>query len=648
MKELRIKEERLAGGGGECRLFWRGRPLYENCADVGAHLSLTLTLPRRLASREVDVTLTLDGGEEERLSMRYLGLREGCDLYEAELVLCEVGLYRYAFSVQSPFGEFFGTMDGIGRRVAFAREKRGRLFQILSTRFSYPPPRWLYGGIIYHVFVDRFRPAGDPPLRDDAILNPDWEEGIPAYPKKRGEPLENNEFFGGTLDGIAEKLSDIAALGVNCLYLSPIFEAYSNHKYDTGDYERIDAMFGGEVAFSHLLAEAERYGIRIVLDAVFNHTGSDSVYFNKKGRYPSVGAYQSIDSPYYPWYRFTCHPEEYESWWGIDILPRLDPAVPSLRDFFVGEGGIVDRYARMGIGGLRLDVVDELTDDFVTDIKARLASSVPDAVLYGEVWEDASHKVAYGVRKRYYEGRQLDGVMNYPLRTGLIEYLRTGATERLSYALLEVLPNMPKRIADATMNLLGSHDTVRILTALAGKSEAGYTMEELASLRLTEEEYERGRRLLILGYLILATLPGVPSIYYGDEVGLEGYSDPFNRRPYPWHRRDAVMLTAYRQIGKMRRSESILRDGRFRPIVLADEVFVFLRTKGKRALLVAVNRGKREMSLTFSSPVRILFGRSARCRSYTLAHEEGAAFSVPRGTRLRLFFADGTKIFENM
>ncbi len=647
MRRLGLREERLTGGGGECRLLLRGRPLYENALGVGERLRLTVTVPRRLGALGVTLLLTSDGGEERR-PMHYGGLREGADLYEVELVLPSVGLYRYAFLVASPLGEFYGLKDGLGRRVTFARGAEGRRFQLLATHFRYPPPRWLYGGILYHVFVDRFRRSGDPPLRADAIRNDDWEEGIPAYPRERGAPLENNEFFGGTLDGIREKLPDIAALGVNCLYLSPIFEAYSNHKYDTGDYETVDAMFGGEPALVRLLEEAGRCGIRLVLDAVFNHTGSDSVYFNKKGRYPTLGAYQSVASPYYPWYRFRRHPEEYESWWGIDILPRLDPAEPSLRRFFVGEGGIVDRYARMGIGGLRLDVVDELTDDFVVDIKARLASVSPDAVLFGEVWEDASHKVAYGQRKRYYEGEELDGVMNYPLRTGLIEYLRRGATERLAYALLEVLPNMPKRIADATMNLLGSHDTVRILTALAGKSEGGYTMEELATLRLSEEEYAKGRRLLILGYLILATLPGIPSIYYGDEVGLEGYSDPFNRRPYPWHRRDAVLLSAYRYIGRMRRSEPLLRDGRLRLFVLTEEVFVFARTKGKRALLVVANRGARGLTLSFSSPVRVLFGRDRRTLSYALAGEEGAAFLVARGTRLRLFFDDGTKIFPNM
>ena len=647
MKALYIREERLSGGG-ECRLRYRGRPLLENCSEKGARVTVSVSVPRRLAACGLAVCLSLDGGEETEIAMRYCGISRGDDLYTAEIVLHEVGLYRYCFHVLSPFGDFYGTKEGYGRRVAFSRGEEGRRFQILSTQFAYPPPHWIYGGIIYHVFVDRFRRGGDPPLRSDAVLHSVWEDGIPSYPKERGAPLENNDFFGGTLDGITEKLSDIAALGVNCLYLSPIFEAYSNHKYDTGDYETVDAMFGGEEALSRLLSAAKRYGIRVLLDVAFNHTGSDSVYFNKKGRYKTLGAYQSVDSPYYPWYRFKAHPEEYESWWGIDILPRLDPSIPSLRRFLVGEGGIVERYARMGIGGMRLDVADELTDGLIADIKARLTSVTPDAILYGEVWEDASHKVAYGVRHRYYEGRELDGVMNYPLRTGLVEYLRCGSCDRLAYALLEVLPNMPKRVADATMNLLGSHDTLRALTALVGKSEAGYTMEELATARLDREEYERGRRLLILGYLILATLPGVPSIYYGDEVGMEGYSDPFNRRPYPWHRRDAVLLSNFRRIGQIRRNMPLLRDGRFCPLVLTEELFSFARTKGGRTLLVVINRSQREVTLSFSSPVRVLFGRAASCLSYRIGKEEGAAFSTARGTLFRLFFDNGDKIYRNM
>ena len=611
-------------------------------------MTVQVLLPRRLAATCALLRLFRCDDLLFERRMRYVGLFRGCDLYEAELSLGEPDIYFYSFSVGSAFGHFSGGRAGLGNGVIFSRDEDTRRFQITVSDFAYPAPSWLYGGVIYHIFVDRFLRKGTPPVRKDAVINPDWENGIPEYPEYPGAPLENNEFFGGNLDGITDRLDELLELGVSCLYLSPIFEAYSNHKYDIGDYERIDAMLGGEEAFLRLLDAAAKRGIRVVLDGVFNHTGSDSVYFNKKGRYPSIGAYQSKKSPYYDWYRFYEHPDRYESWWGIDILPRLDPAVPSLRRFFVGEGGVIDRYARLGIGGLRLDVVDELTDDFVADIKRSLVRRVPDAVLYGEVWEDASSKVAYGVRKHYYTGRELDGVMNYPLRTGLVEYFTSGATERLRYALCEVLPNMPKRIADATMNLLGSHDTARILTLLGGKSPAGKTMAELATERLTREEYRRARGDLILAYLVLATLPGVPAIYYGDEVGLEGYSDPFNRRPYPWHKRDGVLLAAYRHIGKMRRHESCFRTGRFRLLLLSPELLIFERYSGRRAILVAVNRSPLTARLVFDGGVRVLFGHGCGEDGYLLARHEGAAFGAVRGRRLRVYLDDIPVVFENM
>ncbi len=647
MMALRLAEERLTCEWGEYRPTLGGRPLFENAVTAGKRVTVTLLVPRRLGAYGATLHLFC-GGEECEKPMRYVGGTGGRDAFACEICETQPELYRFFFSVTSPFGSFFGTKASYGREVVFRRTPEGRRFQITVTRFSGPPPRWLYGGVIYHIFVDRYRRGGDVPVRADAVLNPDWRGGVPQYPRAWGDPIENNEFFGGTLDGIREKLSDIAALGVNCLYLSPIFEAYSNHKYDTGDYERVDAMFGGEKALVRLLAAARRHGIRVILDGVFNHTGDDSVYFNKRGRYPTHGAYQSKASPYYSWYRFKKHPKEYESWWGIDILPRLDHSAPTLRKFLFGEGGIVERYARLGIGGLRLDVVDELDDDVVEAIKSRLSSVTKDSVLIGEVWEDASHKVAYGKQKHYYTGKQLDSVMNYPLRRGLIEYLRHGATEGVRYALLEVLPNMPRRIASATMNLLGSHDTERILTALGGREACGHTPEELASLRLTREEHRRARSLLILGYLVLATLPGVPGIYYGDETGLEGYRDPFNRRPYPWHRRDAILLSAYRRIGTMRRGERVFREGGFRLIALNERLMLFCRTERRRVLLVAVNRSPIAATLNFDGRVRVLFGEGERCRRYRLPPLGGVVIATVKGRRLRAFFEDGVPITENV
>ena len=390
-----------------------------------------------------------------------------CDAFEAELPRMQVGLYYLRFEADTARGRYYSRREGANYYLA--EEAAAFDFQLLISDFLYEKPSWIYGGIIYHVFVDRIFRGTETPPSAGGILDPDWENGIPEYPPYPGAPLKNNTFFGGNLDGVRLKLSYIASLGVNCIYLSPIFRAASNHKYDTGDYTTVDEAFGGDAALLRLVAEAEDYGIRIILDGVFNHTGDDSMYFNKYGHYDTVGAYQSKDSPYYSWYDFEKFPDKYTSWWGIDILPRINPDNPECRAYFTGDGGVIEKWMRCGIGGFRLDVADELSDGFIESIKECISKIRPDAILYGEVWEDASNKIAYEKRRSYYHGNALDGVMNYPLRTGIIRYLRFGETEPLRYALTDIMENAPKRIRDAQMNLLGTHDTERILTVLGGE-----------------------------------------------------------------------------------------------------------------------------------------------------------------------------------
>ena len=639
-----LREERILSLTGRVALFLDGREEKHRAVSLRSVPSIVLAVPRRLAATSLFCRFVTDSGEYRTLPMAWQGTEGEFDVFLARFSADEAGLYFYSFRAEGAHGSFFG-MRGKGDEVVFSRLFGGAHFQLTVTDFAYPPPSWLFGGIIYHVFVDRFFRAGHPPVRRDAILRSDWEGGIPEYPAVRGGHLENNEFFGGTLDGITEKLSELSELGVNCLYLSPIFEAYSNHKYDTGDYEKIDEMFGGEKAFFGLLRAAREAGMRVLLDGVFNHTGSDSVYFNRRGRYGASGAYRSKSSPYYGWYSFSEYPDSYESWWGIDTLPRLDQSSKSLRAFLVGEGGIVDRYASCGIGGFRLDVVDELPDDLVSDIKTALARRVSDSYLLGEVWEDASHKVSYGVRKKYYTGWELDGVMNYPLREGLVAYFRYKDTEKLSYALLEILPNMPRRIANGTMNLLGTHDTVRILTALAGEDEAGKTMDELAAARLSPSAYRWGRAQLMLAYLAIATLPGIPCIFYGDEAGLEGYGDPLCRRPYPWKRRDKTLLAAYRRIGRMRRGEPIFREGDFTLLHLDAEILLYSRTSGGIAVLILINRGDRGISLRFGAPATDLFHANGKGEHFLVPPMSGGVYRTRRGNTVGLCYDDGEVVY---
>ena len=388
------------------------------------------------------------------------------DEYSVEFSPSELGVGLYFAQICAKcFGKMLcGIRDG--DNIVFTEyEAQLPNIQLSVSDFLYEKPAEFYGGIIYQIFVDRFNKGGKSKIRKDAIVVDDWESGVPEFPEYPGAPLKNNTFYGGTLDGITDKLDYIQSLGANIIYLSPIFEAASNHKYDTGDYMTVDAMFGGDKALERLICECKRRGMKLILDGVFNHTGADSIYFNRYSRYDNLGAYQSEKSDYFNWYNFKEFPNKYDAWWGIEILPRLNLAEKSCRNYFLGKGGVVEKYANMGIDGLRLDVADELADDFIADIK-RILSRRSSSILYGEVWEDASNKVAYDTRKKYYLGKELDGVMNYPLRTGLINYVRTKDTASLKYALTDIILNAPKRVTDAQMNLLGSHDTQRILTAI--------------------------------------------------------------------------------------------------------------------------------------------------------------------------------------
>lgn len=601
--------------------------------SVKEHLHGVLTLPRRLGVCSARLILQSDeDGVRFDFPFSFVRFQGDDDHYEVILPprSLKSGLYFFTVRTESAFGTLYAKKEPASHRIHFSEyeEPTGAGFQLLLADFANDAPRWIYGTTIYHIFVDRFFRSGKNSPRADAVFIEDFENGIPEYPEYPGAPLENNTFFGGDLDGVTEKLDRIAKLGVGCIYLSPIFEAYSNHKYDTGDYLTVDAAFGGEEALVRLIKEAKKRGIRILLDGVFNHTGDDSLYFNKRGKYPSLGAYQSRESPYYNWYDFQSYPDEYTSWWNISILPRLRLEEPSCLEFFLGNGGVIEKYAKMGIGGFRLDVADELTDSFIAGVKKKLSEILPDAILYGEVWEDASNKIAYGKRRKYYYGQELDGVMNYPLRTGILSYLLSGDTHPLRYALIDVFDNMPQRILNSQMNVLGTHDTERILTLLAGKGRDGRKNAELATARLNEEERCLAKKRLKLAYLILATLPGVPTIYYGDEAGLEGYGDPFNRMPYPWGREDAELLEHYTKIGELRQRYSVYKEAPLRLIALDKEILSFARDEGDTCYVTLINRG--EMPYVFESmvPLEILTDDERVTQRILLKEAEGCVIRI--------------------
>ena len=531
-------------------------------------------------------------GEVKRFPLKQAGERFAVTIPMS--TICdgeEHGLYYYKYRIFTEMGYF----DLLRREYDFsqcwgqASGKKGD-FQLLIYKKREKLPTWLYGGIFYQVFPDRFFGAGVNPVKENAVLCKDPKK-FPNLMRVKANNDKNNLFYGGDLQGVAEKLDYLASLGVSCLYLNPIFESNSNHKYNTADYSRIDEMLGGEEAFKTLLAEAKKRGIAVILDGVFNHTGSDSIYFNKNGNYPCVGAIQSEKSQYSKWFTFFHYPDSYESWWGIDTLPRVRSDEASYREFLFGEKGIVRRYTRMGIDGWRLDVADELSDAFLAELSKTVLEENPHAVVVGEVWEDATTKISYGVRKKYFHGGELDSVMNYPMQKAIIKYLTAGDYAYFMRTLESIYGNYPPEMANALMNLLGTHDTERILTMLGDTEVAKLPYEKKAGYRMPLAQRERAVKRLRLAVAIQMSIPGVPSIYYGDEAGLEGYKDPFCRLPYPWGEEDEELLAFYRSITKARRAEKIFADGAVSFVYADADILCYERHRRGEMIVVLINRG---------------------------------------------------------
>ncbi len=594
-------------------------------------LTLKVRVPRALYAAEVSLSLYRDSDmSTRRISAELSEFGNSSDVYSLTLKLSELcgeregGLFYYNFCIATPLGEVYTERDGSLK----TNEDSVSRTQLTVYTPSMHVPEKFRNGMMYQIFVDRFFDGGRPILPDSGkIHNPDWETGTPMYAEKPGDALANNEFFGGNLWGVADKLDHIASLGVDTLYLCPIFESASNHKYDTGDYTKIDRMFGGEEALAHLISECKARGMHIILDGVFNHTGADSRYFNKFGNYDTVGAYNSADSEYYKWYSFYEYPDRYNCWWGVKILPAVKSEEPTYREFICGEDGVIRRWLKFGIDGWRLDVVDELSDVFLDKLKSAARAENPDAFVIGEVWEDASNKIAYDKRRRYFSSGQLDSVMNYPLKEAVVEYILSGNCRRLSVTASELYAHYPTEVSHSLMNFLGTHDTERILTVLADVGTKDMTNRELAGFRLDEKQRRLARKRLKLAWMLLCAFPGIPCIYYGDEAGMEGGHDPFNRMPYAWGREDKELLGFYRKIGALRKGEKLFSEGDLRIIDTGDAgQFMLCRSFGGRTLAACVNMSDRDWNIEFDkAPIRLL-GRG-RCDSVvTLPSESGEYF----------------------
>lgn len=567
---------------------------------TGDEISLKIYVKRNFAMHpEVLIEKRLDYAVEtyKRISMEWIGAEKNLDLYRAVFTLEEAGNYYYSF---------------------ITGENKSNSYQLLIYD-DFTTPDWIKGGIIYHIFVDRFYNEMTLLKNDDIKVRNDWG-GTPWYlPDEKGE-IQNNDFFGGNLDGIKKKLPYLKDLGVTAIYVSPVFEAHSNHKYDTGDYLNIDPMFGNEESLKKLCTEASILGINVILDGVFSHTGSDSVYFNKIGRYKSIGAYQSKSSPYYDWYMFNSWNEDYVCWWNIKTLPAVNKENIDYIDFITGENGVLNHWQDCGIKGWRLDVADELPDSFLESLRKCVKEKDKNAYIVGEVWEDASDKFSYGHLKQYFLGKQLDSVTNYPLRNAIIDFIQTKDCSEIYHTVNMIIEKYPPQSVHCLMNILGTHDTARILTVI-GSSSVPESKLEMAEATLTANELAEGIKLLKIATLLQMTLPGIPCIYYGDEAGMQGWTDPFNRRCYPWGEENKEILSHYKFIGKLRKSSSVFSQGKYRCLVHDKGMYAFERFNDEMRLIIAVNISSNTMTLNLKENMEE-YGKKETSSSFNINSNE--------------------------
>ena len=562
-------------------------------------VTLRVCMPRDWGCCSVALSLMRDGLPAEEIPCRWEGMcGDSHEWWTIRYTPDAAGLYWYSFHVEVAMGSGWLIRQADGT-AAYSPNVDGPRWQLTCYEAGFTTPDWLAGGVLYQIFPDRFAASGEVKegVPSDRVIHENWDEAPEWRPDAQGR-VRNNDFFGGDLKGIEQKLDYLRSLGVTCLYLNPIFESHSNHRYDTADYSRIDPLLGSEEDLRSLTAAAKERGIRVLLDGVFSHTGADSIYFNRERRYAGDGAYNSMHSPYAGWYHFTRWPNEYGSWWGFDTLPEVDELSPEFMQYINGEDGIVARWLQAGASGWRLDVADELPDGFLDALRARVKATDPDAIVLGEVWEDASTKESYGHRRRYLLGQQLDSVMNYPFRDAILGFLLGGDSDDFIHAVWDVVENYPPQTLRLLMNHIGTHDTERAVTVLGGEPSYGRGRGWQAAQQMNDKQRAVGLRRLQLAGLLQFALPGVPCIYYGDEAGLEGYRDPFNRGTYPWGHEDADLIAWYRTLGACRAAATELAEGAFIPVDTGwDEVVCFIRRQGAQALLCAVNRGTEEQQI---------------------------------------------------
>lgn len=575
------------------------------CLRQDQPCTIRIEIPSGIEFSQALLCIESDDGRFSRsFPMEYVRSVEGAQtaedykIYQCVFSLSECNLYFYYFTIHTPNSTFNVFKDGSHDTST----SRGDRWQLTCFDRDYDNPEDFKGKVMYQIFPDRFYSVGscDTSQKLQPFHLHQSTKDVPIYYPDQNGVVQNNDFFGGNLQGIIEKLPYIAELNVSILYLNPVFMAYSNHRYDTADYMRIDPMLGTEEDFKELCRRAHQLGIKVILDVVFSHTGSNSIYFDKNNIFGN-GAYHHPDSPYRSWFQFNPNnPKEYTSWWGIDTLPCTNEMDESFLDFIIrGEDSVIRHWMRAGVDGFRLDVADELPDEFITLLNQEVKKIKPDSLVIGEVWEDASNKISYGVRRKYFTAKELDSVMNYPYKDSIIGFIQGDRTAgQLADTVMTLAENYPKPVLDCVMNSLSTHDTMRILTVF-GTENFNITRDEKAYSHLTPEQKKRAMEKLKAASFLQFTLPGTACIYYGDEAGAEGFEDPFNRRYFPWDSLNVDLLEFYQELSRLKTTHPALQTGDIQIVCKEDGVFAFRRQHQDEILYGIVSvRGDRFRSFT--------------------------------------------------
>ncbi len=525
--------------------------------------------------------------------------KDGYDIFSGEIFFENAGLYFYFFRINDKNGSYCLFKDGYNQ----TNISSGDMWQVSCISENFKTPEEFKGKVFYQVFPDRFYKSGEVNLAEK--LTPytvhESTEDMPVFaPDKNGEVL-NNDFFGGNLKGIEEKLEYIKSLGCLVVYLNPICKAFSNHRYDTCDYKKVDEMLGTNEDFASLCKKAHSLGMKVILDGVFSHTGSDSIYFDAKKRF-GTGVMSCPDSVYKGWYNF--RPDGgYESWWGISTLPCVDELNPHYLDYMIlSEDSVIKHWLSLGCDGFRLDVADELPGEFIYLLRKRVKEINPHAIVIGEVWEDASNKISYGNRRKYFTGEQLDTVMNYPFRNAIIDLCcgRIG-TDTFKYKIMTICENYPEEAVHCLMNSLSTHDTERIMTVLSG-APLDMSRETCAKYTLKDDEISRANARIKLAVALQFFLPGSACIYYGDEIGMLGFRDPFNRAYFNWNKQECEIRDFTKAMAKIKNESGALKKGDISFLPYGEGILAMERKHGKNRLTLVANLSQTSFRLDFANP----------------------------------------------